>query len=335
MAGNSKASVIAGVSANALITIAKFVGFFVSGSAALLSEAIHSVADTGNQSLLLLGLARSQRPPDPSHPYGYARDRFFWGLVSALGIFFLGAGVTLYHGIHGLMDPHVVHHTWLTWAVLGASLCIEGWAGLVALRGVRKDAKAAGMGFFRYLREGRDPTIFAVLLEDTAAVIGVIMAALCIVLGEITGSAFWDPLASLLVGILLAVVAIVLVMQNRQFLTIRAVDSDVQDRIKKLMEAQDTVASIGGFRAVMLGVDTFHVSAGVRFKGDKLAARVLADTDLAAVRAAASDDTQLRAWAASYSQRLAEEMGREVDDIERKVREVFPAAERIQLETKG
>lgn len=335
MAGNSKASVIAGVSANSVITIVKFIGYLASGSAALLSEAIHSVADTGNQSLLLVGLAQSQRPPDESHPYGYARDRFFWGLVSALGIFFLGAGVTLYHGIVGVIDPHPVEYTWITWAVLGFSFLVEGWALTVALRGVAKDAKATGVSFRRYVKEGRDPTIAAVLMEDAAAILGVMMAAMCIGLTQITGNAVWDSLASLLVGILLAVVAIVLVVQNRRFLTIHAVDADIQKKIQDVISSHGTLESTGGFRAVMLGVDSYHVSAGLDFDGRKVAARILTEQDLAEAKAAASDDEQLKKWIGEFSERITQQVAKEIDEIETKIREVAPQAVRIQLESKG
>ena len=335
MAGNSKGSVIAGVSANLIITIAKFVGYLMSGSSALLSEAIHSVADTGNQSLLLVGLVQSQRPPDESHPYGYARDRFFWGLVSALGIFFLGAGVTLYHGLHGLLDPHPVEYTWVTWAVLAFSLGGEGWAMLVAIRGVMKDAKAAGVSFRRYVSEGRDPTIAAVMLEDGAAILGVAMAAICILLTQVTGNPMWDALASVLVGCLLAVVAIVLITQNRQFLTIRAVDVDVQKKIQEVIASHNTLESHGGFRAVMLGVDTFHVEAGIDFDGRKVAQRILTPADLAAAKAAAGDDQQLATWIGEFSERITQQVAKEIDEIETKIRAVAPQAVRIQLESKG
>ena len=145
MAGNSTTAVITGISANALVTVGKFVAFVFSGSGAMLSEAIHSTADTANQSLLLLGLKRSARGPDAAHPYGYGADRFFWGLVSALGIFFLGAGVTLYHGVHGLMHPEPATHGWITWAVLGGAIVLEGGAFVVAWRSMSADARAAGL----------------------------------------------------------------------------------------------------------------------------------------------------------------------------------------------
>jgi len=335
MAGNSHSSVLAGVTANVIVTAAKFVGYAASGSAALLSEAIHSVADTGNQSLLLVGLSRSKRPADDLHPYGYARDRFFWGLVSALGIFFLGAGVTLYHGIDGLTGAHAVEYSWVTWAVLGLSLLGESVSMFVALRGVVKDAKAAGVSGRRYVKEGRDPTIAAVLLEDGAALLGILLAGGCIVLTEVTHDPIFDALASLLIGILLAVVALVLIAMNRQFLTIRAVDDDTQRKIQRVLASHPTLESAGGFRAVMLGVDTFHVAAGLDFDGRKVAQRIMTEQDLAEARAAAPDDAQLRAWVGAFSERVTQEIAKEIDEIEAQIREVAPEAVRIQLESKG
>lgn len=340
MSGSSKASVIVGVSANGLITIAKFVGFALSGSSAMLSEAIHSVADTGNQSLLYLGLVQSQRPADARHPYGYARDRFFWGLVSALGIFFLGAGVTLYHGIHGVAqalsgEAHEVHYDLVTWGVLLFSLVTEGYAGMTALNGVRKDAKAQGIPFGRYLREGRDPTIAAVLMEDGAAVAGILIAVVCIGLTEVTGHVIFDSLASLLVGLLLAWVAISLVRQNRVFLTIRAVDDDVTERLRALILAHDTVEGLSAVRAVMLGVDTFHVAADVDFDGRKIAEKVVTADDLEAARKVVADEAAFRRWVIELGERLQQGLARETRDLEKKIKDANPQASVVHLESSG
>jgi len=345
MAGNSKASVIVGVSANAVITVAKFVGFFLSGSGAMLSEAIHSVADTGNQSLLLVGLQQGSRKPDASHPYGYARDRFFWGLVSALGIFFLGAGVTLYHGIHGVSEylstppeyrselmPHVGV---VTWAVLLFSLLTEGYALSVALAGTRKDAKKAGIGLRRYIKEGRDPTIAAVLMEDGAAVTGIVIAVVCIGLTELTQIAVFDAVASLLIGVLLGWVALTLVRQNRVYLTIKAVDADITEKLRAIIAEHDSVEGLADVRAVMLGVDSFHFSANVDFDGRIVAAKIFTDKDLADARAVVSDDAAFKAWVGEFSERVLQRIGVENAEIEKKVRDANPQATTVHLESSG
>ena len=218
MASNSTKSVIVGLSANSLVSVAKFIGFSVSGSGAMLSEAIHSVADTANQALLLLGLKRSERGPDETHPEGYGRERFFWGLVSALGIFFLGAGVTLWHGVHAVLHPVPSSHGWVTWAVLVFAFLLEGGALAVATRGLYSDARTAGIGALQYFKEGRDPTLIAILAEDGAAVLGLLLALAGIGLEALTGAPLWDAIATLAIGVLLAAVAIFLVRANRIFL---------------------------------------------------------------------------------------------------------------------
>ena len=332
MASNSTSSVIAGVTANTLVTAAKFVGWGLTGSSALLSEAIHSVADTSNQALLLVGLKKSERPADALHPFGYGKDRFFWGLVSALGIFFVGAGVTIMHGIEALLDPHEVHHTWVTWAVLAFSLVLEGSALLFALRGVVHDAHKAGMGFWRYVREGKDPTIVAVLLEDGAAVLGVVLAALCILLAQITHQPFWDGLASLLIGLLLAFVAIFLVAKNRAFLITKSVDEEVADKVRAVIASSDAVERVNAFTGTVQALGHYRIHADIDFDGRVIAAKVLGLEDLAAVRAAAPDDARLGAWLGAFAERVIDAVGDEADAIEARIREAVPEARHVDLE---
>ena len=331
MSGSSTSSVIAGVSANILVTIAKFIGWAFTGSSALLSEAIHSVADTSNQALLLLGLRRSVRPADSHHPYGYGRDRFFWGLVSALGIFFVGAGVTIMHGIEALVDPHPIGHSWITWVVLGISILLEGGALTIALRGIARDARHAGMSARRYVVEGKDPTTLAIVLEDGAAVLGVIIAAVCILLTEITGNVFWDGLASILIGVLLAFVAVFLVAKNRAYLITKAIDDDVADKVRGIITSSGVVEGISSFRGTVQALGSYRIAADVDFDGVKIAAKLLTADDLAAVRAAA-DDAALTAWLGAFAERVIEGVGDEADAIEAEIREAVPEARYVDLE---
>ncbi len=332
MAGNSTSSVIAGITANSLVTVVKFIGFAVTGSAALLSEAIHSFADTTNQALLLVGLKRSERPADEKHPYGYGRDRFFWGLVSALGIFFLGAGVTIYHGIEGLIHPHAVNHTWVTWAVLAFALVVEAWALWVAVRGVQKDAKAAGMSAMRFAKEGQDPTLIAVLLEDSAAVLGVIVAAICIMMTQLTGNPMWDALASLLVGILLALVAIFLIAANRKFLLTKAVDDEVEAKVREVIAGHGTVEDISAFKGVVTSIGSYRIAADVDFDGRKLASKLLEGKDLGEVRSMMATDEGLEAYLGEFAENVIEQVGDEIDELEAKIKEAVPATSHVDLE---
>lgn len=331
MSGSSTTSVIAGVSANVLVTIAKFVGWGFTGSSALLSEAIHSVADTSNQALLLLGLKRSQRPADAHHPFGYGRDRFFWGLVSALGIFFVGAGVTIMHGIEALLDPHHVDYGPVTWIVLSIALVLEGAALAVALRGVAHDAKKAGMSLRRYITEGKDPTALAVILEDGAAVLGVLIAAVCIILAEVTGELFWDGLASILIGVLLAFVAIFLIAKNRAYLITKAIDDDIAVKVRAIIEGDDAVESISSFTGTVQAMGSYRIAADIDFDGSRIAEKILTPEDLAAVRGA-TDDAALTAWLGTFAERVIDGVGDEADEIEARIRAAVPEAQYVDLE---
>lgn len=332
MAGNSTNSVIAGIVANILVTIAKFIGFGFSGSAALLSEAIHSCADTANQALLLVGLGRAKRPADEAHPFGYGRDRFFWGLVSALGIFFVGAGVTIYHGIDGLLDPHHVHHTWVTWLVLAIAFVLEVGATWIAFVGVKGQAKEVGMSFSKFLKSGHDPTILAVLLEDSAAVLGVIIAAACILLGEVTGQFFWDPLASILIGVLLAFVAVFLIAKNRAYLITRSIDIEVADKVKGIITGHDSVEEITEFRGTVASLGSYRITADIDFDGHKLAEKVLGETDVDALHASLSDPVAFRKYLGDFAHLITEQVGDEIDEIEDKIKADVPEAHAIDLE---
>lgn len=333
MSGNSTTSVIVGLSANTLVTVAKFIGFGVSGSGALLSEAIHSVADTSNQALLLFGLHASEREPDAEHPYGYGRARFFWGLVSALGIFFVGAGVTTWHGVMGLVHLTPSRHSWVTWAVLGIAIVLEGGAATVAFRGLARDAKAQGVATLRYLRESRDPTTNAILMEDGAAVLGVLLAALGIWLAQVTGWPGWDALASIAIGVLLAFVAVALVRANREFLLAKSVDDTVTDKVRDIMTSQGAVESVKNLRGVVLTLGNYHVSAEVDFDGAVLADRVLAGRDLSAICSEIDDPDKLHAFLREFGEAVLTAAGDEVDLLEARIRTQVPGVVHVDIET--
>jgi zinc transporter 9 len=332
MDSHSTRTVIVGITANTIITAGKFVAFALSGSGAMLSEAIHSVADTGNQSLLLLGLRRSLRPEDERHPEGYGRARFFWGLVSALGIFFLGAGVTIYHGIHGLIVQEAPHVTWVTWTVLAVSLVIEGGAGVVALRGVFAAARKAKVSLLRYLREGRDPTTIAVLLEDGVAVLGIVLAGVGIGLTEWTGWAGWDALASITIGVLLAFVAIFLVAKNQSFLLDRAVDREVITAVRSALTSDQAVEGLHRVRGIVVSIDRLRISAHVDFNGAVLADRVLEGRDLDALAAELKDGAALRAWAGTFGEEVVTRLASEIEAAEGRVTDAVPEARDVLIE---
>jgi solute carrier family 30 (zinc transporter), member 9 len=332
MSGNSTTSVIAGLSANVLVSIAKFVGFGVSGSGAMLSEAIHSVADTANQALLLLGLKRSERSADTVHPEGYGRERFFWGLVSALGIFFLGAGVTIWHGIHALLHPEPSTHGWVTWAVLSFAFVLEGGALAVASRGLVRDAAAAGIGPAQYFKEGRDPTLIAILAEDGAAVLGLVLALAGIGLESMTGAPVWDAIATLSIGLLLAGVAVFLVRVNRVFLLSRAIDPKTDAQIRAVLDQRAAVSDVISLTGVVLTMGQYRVAANLDFDGTELGRQVLADRDITAIRAELGTDEATHAWLCQFAEEVVQALGAEVDAVEAEIRDAVPGVAHVDLE---
>ncbi|MCA9516909.1 MAG: cation diffusion facilitator family transporter [Myxococcales bacterium] len=333
MKKESTGSVIVALGANAIVTVAKFVAFAISGSSAMLSEAIHSVGDTANQSLLLVGLERSKRPADLVHPLGYGRERFFWGLVSALGIFFVGAGVTFMHGVEGITDPHPVHYGVVTWIVLALSFVLEGIGFVNAVRGSVRGAHEKGTTFFKYVREGQDPTELAVILEDGAAVLGVVLVAGCVGMAEITGDPVWDGVGSLLVAFLLAFVALFLVATNRRYLLTKAIDEDVQRRVREVLESHAIVEKVSELEGTVVGLDDYRIAADIDFDGRHIAKLVTDEATLAGLRRAADkNDDALRHWLAEYAEKVVERLGDEVGRLEKDLKEAVPEAQHLDFE---
>lgn len=332
MAGGSKAAVYAAIGGNTLVMISKFAAFAVTGSAAMLSEGIHSVADVGNQALLALGIHKSAQGPSPEHPYGMQRDRFIWALISAVGIFFLGCGVTVYHGVQTLLHPHPLEGSvGLLLGVLALSLLIEGSTLLVAYRAVRR--QAGTMSTVDYVRSAQDPMATAVLMEDSAAVTGVLIAAASIGLTVITGQAFWDGVGSILIGLMLGVAAIVLVRRNRELLLGETPDREVVQRIEALLAADPAVAAISDVKAVIVGAEAIRFKAEVDFDGRAISARHLVDEDLDALYARAATPEGLREVLIDYGETLVQELGKTIDELEDKVQQAVPNARYVDLET--
>jgi cation diffusion facilitator family transporter len=194
--------------ANLAIAVAKLVAGFLTGSAAMLAEGAHSVADTVNQLFLLTALSRSKKPADVQHPFGYGMERYFWSLLAAVGIFVLGAGYSIYEGIHSLLHPEPVKAVLVAYGVLGLSFVFEGTSWLKAVLQLRREAGARGVGVFQHVFTTPDPTVKTVAFEDTAALVGILLAAGGITLHTLSGSGIWDGIASILIGILLVGVAI-------------------------------------------------------------------------------------------------------------------------------
>ncbi len=201
MAGSSKTAIYGAIIANSAIAVAKFVAAFFTGSSSMLSEGIHSLVDTGNGILLLFGIKSSQKPADVGHPYGYGQEIYFWSFVVAILIFALGGGIALYEGIEHLMHPKVLENVVWNYVVLAFAMAFEGWALSVALK--QFNETRGDKTFYQALVDSKDTSTAAVVIEDSAALIGLIIAFICLLLGQLTGIVYFDGLGSVLIGLLL------------------------------------------------------------------------------------------------------------------------------------
>jgi solute carrier family 30 (zinc transporter), member 9 len=324
---SSVRAVLAALTANSFVTLLKFVAFALSGSGAMLSEAIHSAADTGNQLLLFLGLRQSSRQADEQFHYGYGGDRFVFGLLSASGIFFVGCGVTLYHGISGLLHPHMPELGWVTFAVLAASFVIEGSVLLYAVRIL--DRQRETTPFVRYVRESADPAAVAILLEDGAAVLGLALAAAGISAAYVTGNPMWDALGSIVVGLVLGGIAVHLVIENRTLLLGEAVPEGVEDRFVAILRGRPAVRDVRDVKTRQLTPEAYTLKAEVVLDDDFLADRIDAAVP---ARLAAIADSERTAVVRSIASRAIHEIAVEIAAMEAAIRADIPQARHIDLE---
>jgi len=215
MASN-KTVVYAALVGNSIIAVAKFVAASFTGSSAMVSEGIHSVVDSFNQVLLLYGMKASQRPPDERHPFGYSAEIYFWAFVVAILIFAVGSGLSIYEGYHKIIDPHEITNVWVNYVVLIFALIVESIAWYFAFRAIER--KRGDMGYVKAVRHSKDPAIFTVLLEDTAACLGLLIALIGVFLADIFDMPVFDGIASLAIGVLLALVAVFLAYETKALL---------------------------------------------------------------------------------------------------------------------
>ncbi len=209
-------SVVAALLANSGIAAAKFVGFTFTRSSSMLAEAIHSVADAGNQALLLLGVRRATKKPSDEHPFGYGRERYFWSFIVALVIFTLGAGFAIYEGIDKVRHPHEIKGLWWAVVILGVGIVLESLSFRTAIREARP--LRGNQGWWRFIRRSRTPELPVVLLEDLGALVGLVIALVAVVLAHVTGNAVWDGVGTLCIGVLLGTIAILLAVEMKSLL---------------------------------------------------------------------------------------------------------------------
>lgn len=263
------------MAANAAIAVMKFSVALASGSSAMLSEGIHSVVDTTNQMLLLLGIHRSRKPPDRRHPFGHGKERYFWSLIAAIVIFGIGGGLSVYEGINHLRHPSPVEDPRWAYAVLGAACVFEGTSWAIAFRQLLPLLRENGV---RALASSKDPVVLTVLFEDSAALAGLAIAGTGVFLSQRLGAPWPDAVASILIGCLLAVVAVFLAGQSRGLLVGEAADPEIVDNIRALAEAHPDIHRAGTPLTMHLGPEEVLVNLSLRFRrglsSEELAQRV-------------------------------------------------------------
>ncbi|NUR06281.1 MAG: cation transporter [Nocardioidaceae bacterium] len=266
--GESVGTVLVAGAANLAIAVAKLVAGALTGSSAMLAEGAHSVADTVNQVFLLTALKRSEKPADSRHPFGYGKERYFWSLLAAVGIFVLGAGFSVLEGIHALLSPEPVENLLVGYVVLGLAFVFEGASWLKALLQLRREAENRRVGLFRHVVTTPDPTAKTVAFEDTAALIGILLAAAGLTLHAVTGGGVWDGLASILIGLLLVVVAISLGTQSKRNLIGEAMPESARRGLTEILDETPGVDTVVELLTMRLGPEDVLVAARVDVEDD-------------------------------------------------------------------
>ncbi|HEY0216566.1 MAG TPA: cation diffusion facilitator family transporter [Cellulomonas sp.] len=266
--GESTLTVIVALGANALVAVAKTVAAVLTGAASMLAEAAHSWADTGNEVLLLIAQRRSARAPDRSHPLGYGREVYVWSLFAAIGLFAVGAGVSVTHGISELVHPEPADSFVVAYVVLGVSFLLEGTSFLQAWRQARSAAARRDRDVWEHVLETSDPTVRAVFFEDAAALVGLVIAGAGIAAHQVTGSTVPDAVGSILVGVLLGVVAVVLIDRNRRFLVGESADPALQRAAVAALLAMPEVARVTELRLEIVGARQIFLTGAVDLTGN-------------------------------------------------------------------
>jgi cation diffusion facilitator family transporter len=260
----SRRAVLAAFLANLGIAVAKFIGFIITGSAGLLAEAGHSLADTGNQLLLLLGGKRAARAADTAHPFGYGRERYFWAFVVALVLFSMGGLFALYEGIEKLRHPHEVEQLPVAIGILLFAMVLEGWSLRTAYKAANANRTTSGR-WLHWIRRSKQPELPVVLLEDTGALIGLVFALIGVTLAHTTGNPRWDAVGSLAIGALLVVIAIVLAIEMKGLLIGESASPADVSKIAQTLEQAESVRRIIHLRTEHLGPDQLLVAAKLEF----------------------------------------------------------------------
>ena len=279
-------AVLAALVANLGIAITKFIAFLVSGSTSMLAESVHSVADTGNQVLLLIGRGRANRPPSEEHPFGFGRERYFYGFVVSVMLFTVGAVFSVYEGVHKIINPEEIRSPLVPFIVLAVSAVLEGFSLRTAVH--EANAVRGDRNWGTFIRRTKSPELPVVLLEDTAALIGLVLAFAGVGLAVLAHDGRWDGAGSLAIGLLLGVAAAILAMEMKSLLIGESASPDVQQRIVAALEDGPEIARVIHMRTVHMAPDSVLVAAKVAVRENDSAEQITAGINTAERRVRAA-----------------------------------------------
>src|SRR4051794_28439189 len=265
----STRTLVIALAANLGIAVSKFVAATITGSSAMLTEGVHSVVDSTNQLLLMWGRRQAKKPPDKFHPFGYGRELYFWSFVVAVLVFSLGAGVSVYEGIIHIANPEPAASPYWAYGVLLVAFLLEGWSTLEAFNEFK--ASKGRVGWFKAIKRSKDPPAFIVLLENGAAMAGIIAAALGLFVAQLTGDPFYDGAASVVIGVILGVTAMVLAYESKGLLIGEAADPELVSGLRRLASSKSGIVGVGNVLTVHSSPDQITAMISVDFD-DKISA---------------------------------------------------------------
>ncbi|KYN38207.1 Zinc transporter 9 [Trachymyrmex septentrionalis] len=333
--GRSGKVVLTAIAINASNFLCKLIAWLYTGSHSMFSECVHSAADTCNQLILAYGIHKSVQNPNPDHPYGYTNMKYVSSLISGVGIFCVGTGLSLYHGIHGLLFPAPLDTLFWAYFVLGGSLLSEGATLMIALHSIKRGAEEKKESLKQFVLEGQDPSVNVVLMEDFAAVLGVIVAAGCMGLTSYLENPMFDAIGSLLVGGLLGGVASFIIYSNVAALVGRSISQENLDKINAELEADIMIRAIHDVKGIDMGNNLVRYKAELDFDGRELTRSYLDKHDLIAmleeVKSMQNID-ELETFLLKHGENIVDMLGGEIDRIELKLKKSHPEIRHCDLE---
>ena len=324
-------SVVSALLGNFFVTIIKTIIAFFSGSASMFAESVHSFADTLNQSLLLIGLKRSKKPADHTHGYGHGIERFFWSLISACGILFLGAGITVYHSINSLLNPTNIGASGFSYfsiIVLGIAFIVEGITLFIALNELRGKRKFSLKIFI-----DADPVTLAVVYEDSAAVLGVLVALVAQFLMYFTGNNIYDSFGGIIVGLILGFLAILLIIKNHQYIIGKSLNEKVKKEIIELLLEDPCIENISEFKSVAVDINKYRIYTTVEWNGTPLYEEIYKAGDLKdEFDEIKNDFSEFTKLMFKTTDRIPRLVGNHIDKIEKRIIGKFPQIAYVDIE---